>query len=258
MKNCKGCGEDKTFDEFYFIKKKQIYTSKCKECLRAAQRVCNLTNEQRKNKNFRQRKENISTESYLKKLEITKKWKKTNKVKKKVLTIEQKEKRREYDRVRNKSLIRKKYQNNKESLKYKNNIYFKLRKIISKSVSGALKNNYSSKYNKSILKYLPYTIMDLKIHLESLFEPWMNWNNHGVYNINTWDDSDSSTWTWQIDHIEPHKNFKYLDMECDEFKKCWSLNNLRPLSSKQNNIDSCYRSKEEIDNIKSILLYKSE
>ena len=108
MKNCKGCGEDKTFDEFYFIKKKQIYTSKCKECLRAAQRVCNLTNEQRKNKNFRQRKENISTESYLKKLEITKKWKKTNKVKKKVLTIEQKEKRREYDRVRNKSLIRKK------------------------------------------------------------------------------------------------------------------------------------------------------
>ena len=30
---------------------------------------------------------------------------------------------------------------------------------------------------------------DLKNHLESQFEDWMNWNNWGIYSPNLWDDN---------------------------------------------------------------------
>jgi len=65
----------------------------------------------------------------------------------------------------------------------------------------------------------------------------MTWNNQGVYNKNMWNDNDSSTWTWQIDHIIPHFTFKYISIEDENFKKCWALENLRPLSAKQNLLD---------------------
>ena len=69
----------------------------------------------------------------------------------------------------------------------------------------------------------------------------MNWNNWGKYNPKTWDDNDSSTWTWQIDHIIPVSHFKYNCESDEEFKKCWSLDNLRPYSAKQNIIEQDYR-----------------
>lgn len=62
----------------------------------------------------------------------------------------------------------------------------------------------------------------------------MNWNNWGRYNAETWDDNDPSTWTWQIDHIIPQSKLKYTSMDDENFKKCWALDNLRPLSSKEN------------------------
>jgi hypothetical protein len=73
----------------------------------------------------------------------------------------------------------------------------------------------------------------------------MNWNNYGKYDSNSWDDDDSSTWTWQLDHIIPHSTFKYSSMEDEDFKKCWSLDNLRPLSSKQNLIDGINRTRHK-------------
>ena len=65
----------------------------------------------------------------------------------------------------------------------------------------------------------------------------MTWENHGVYNLNTWDDNDQSTWKWNIDHIIPQSKLPYTSMEDDNFKKCWALENLRPYSAKQNIID---------------------
>jgi hypothetical protein len=69
-------------------------------------------------------------------------------------------------------------------------------------------------------------MQQLKQHIESLFESWMNWENHGSYN--------SNYRTWQIDHINPHSSFHYENMDCEEFKKCWALSNLRPLESLAN------------------------
>lgn len=86
---------------------------------------------------------------------------------------------------------------------------------------------------------------ELKEHLEKQFECWMNWKNYGKYDSKVWIENDSSTWTWQIDHIIPQSTFKYTSMENEEFKKCWELNNLRPLSSKQNFMDGVLRVRHE-------------
>lgn len=114
---------------------------------------------------------------------------------------------------------------------------YKIRSIVSVAIGKFIKKAGSSKNNLSILKYLPYTIQELKTHLEKQFEPWMTWGNHGAYRVDIWDDTDSSTWMWQIDHIIPHSTFKYTSMEDQEFKDCWALTNLRPYSAKKNIID---------------------
>lgn len=65
----------------------------------------------------------------------------------------------------------------------------------------------------------------------------MNWKNHGSYNYQSWDDNNPLTWTWNIDHIIPQSLLPFSSMNDENFKKCWSLNNLRPLSSKKNILD---------------------
>jgi hypothetical protein len=114
---------------------------------------------------------------------------------------------------------------------------YKLRSIVSVSIGGALKRANSSKNGSSILKFLPYSFQQLKDHLEEQFESWMTWSNYGTYRLDIWDDNNSTTWTWQLDHIIPHSKFPYVSMSDQEFKDCWALSNLRPYSAKQNVID---------------------
>jgi hypothetical protein len=140
------------------------------------------------------------------------------------------------------------YLNNKETIikshteyrrkKYHTDPAFKLRDLITRAVNYGMKKN-----GQSITKYLPYSLDELKEHTEKQFESWMNWDNHGVYDPKTWDDNDSTTWTWNLDHIIPQSDLPYTSMGDDNFKKCWGLNNLRPLSSKQNFLDGINRSR---------------
>jgi hypothetical protein len=118
----------------------------------------------------------------------------------------------------------------------KTDIVYKLRENISSVVRNAIKNNKGLKVG-SCLKYFPYSIIELKKYLESLFEPWMAWNNYGKYDVKLWKDDDQTTWKWSIDHVIPQSKLPYLSMEDDNFNKCWALSNLRPYSAKQNNID---------------------
>lgn len=132
--------------------------------------------------------------------------------------------------------------NRKQINKYKQDrmntdVFYRLSHYVSTSINKKLKVNNGSKNNKSINYYLPYSIDQLKLHIEALFEPWMNWENHGAYNVNTWDDNDPATWTWNIDHIIPQSHLPYSSMEDENFRKCWALDNLRPLSAKQNVLD---------------------
>jgi hypothetical protein len=121
--------------------------------------------------------------------------------------------------------------------KRKNDISFNLRSQVSKSIARILKVQNSSKMGNSVLEFLPYSIQELKIHIEKQFESWMTWDNWGKYNSKSWNDNDQSTWTWNIDHIVPQSKLLYASMLNDNFRKCWSLKNLRPLSSKQNLLD---------------------
>ena len=114
---------------------------------------------------------------------------------------------------------------------------FILRKSLSYFIWDGLKNNHSSKNGKSCLDFIEYTMQDLKINIESKFESWMSWKNYGAYKKSEWNDADQSTWKWQLDHIMPQSDLPYTSMEDDNFKKCWSLDNLRPYSAKQNNLD---------------------
>lgn len=156
------------------------------------------------------------------------------------------------NKSKNSEYAKKRYVANKIDINNKANIYqknrrkddpvFKLRVYTSIVIASILKNNHSSKKGKSILKYLPYTIDELKQHLEMQFEPWMSWSNWGRYNAKTWNNDDVTTWTWQIDHIIPQSKFRHISMEDRNFSKCWALKNLRPYPSKYNILEGNRRS----------------
>ena len=136
--------------------------------------------------------------------------------------------------------------NNKDKFKIykktkKSKPEYKLRSRVSNSIYQTLKLHGSSKKLSSSFKNLGYSVHDLKKHLESQFESWMTWENHGQYNPNTWNDDNKLTWTWQIDHIIPQSLLPYKSLDDDNFKKCWALSNLRPLNSKQNIFDGSNR-----------------
>jgi hypothetical protein len=146
------------------------------------------------------------------------------------------------------AIQKKYYQNNKEKVdsyrrkfyknRVQNDLLFKIRRRVSSQVWHFLFKNGFSKDKKSICQFLTYSMQELKEHLEKQFELWMNWDNYGRYVAKDWDDNDSITWKWQIDHIIPHSKFKYSSMEDQAFKDCWALSNLRPYSAKQNLLDS--------------------
>lgn len=117
----------------------------------------------------------------------------------------------------------------------------RLRKVFSKSIHRELKALLSDEKYVSCTQNLPYSIEELKAHLETQFEPWMNWNNWGVYNLAIWKDDDQTTWVWHIDHIKPCSEFAYKSMQDEQFRNCWALSNLRPLSAKQNVSDGAKR-----------------
>jgi len=71
--------------------------------------------------------------------------------------------------------------------------------------------------------------------------------------------NDQSTWTWQIDHIIPHSDLPYDSMDHPNFQKCWALDNLRPLSAKQNLEEGTrrIRHKSNIQNSDEIIMHKA-
>ena len=103
----------------------------------------------------------------------------------------------------------------------------KIRHGVSVLVRHALQRKGTSKKGLSTFAFLPYTADQLKRHLESLWEPWMNWENYGGR-------ADNPAKTWQLDHIKPHSSFNYTSVSDPQFLECWALSNLRPLEKIEN------------------------
>jgi hypothetical protein len=243
LKICKICGISKNVDNFPISKQilnKIYYRKQCKPCHMEINKKSRLKH-YKKNKNII--------------LEDKRKYYEDNKNiilnKVKIYNSTHKIQKNEYNMSY--------YKDNKKIMQIRSNIYrkekrktdpiYKLRADFSTIIRRALKNNGGSKKKSSIKKYLPYSIKELKLYLENQFEPWMTWENNSNYNTKIWNDNDQSTWTWQLDHIIPQSDLPYYSMEDDNFKKCWALNNLRPLNSKQNWMDGINRSRHGVANV---------
>ncbi len=221
------CRLEKSIECFYFKNDINKYTNNCKECVSKSQKTYYINNKER----------------------IKKRVKKYNKDKKSLIDKKYKENNKERLKLKNKEY----YERNKEEIKKKRNIYnkqrrkndpnFKLRISISRTINKILKINYSSKKGYSILEYLPFTIKELKLHIENQFslphnldyngKVWMNWERWGKQRKD-FDPNNSETWMFHIDHIIPQSQFPFNSMTHANFKKCWALNNLQPMRSDLN------------------------
>ncbi len=115
------------------------------------------------------------------------------------------------------------YNRNYLRKKRKDNYHYKLRINISGLINQRLHSRLSSKNGKSTFSFLPYTVEQLKAHLEKQFDTWMNWENWG-----------KGKGKWNIDHVRPDCKFDYKNVEDEEFQKCWALKNLQPLWAEEN------------------------
>jgi hypothetical protein len=122
--------------------------------------------------------------------------------------------------------------NNKEKVNRKNNETTKLRKKLDpvyklkcgfrRNISMFIKRKGYSKKSKSHI-ILGCTFEHFKLHIESKFEPWMNWENYGLYN-------GELNYGWDIDHIIPLST-----ATCeDDIVILNNYTNLQPLCSKIN------------------------
>lgn len=99
------------------------------------------------------------------------------------------------------------------------NEQMKLRLFTMSAIKRNIRNKTIKEQDNLILESLGYTIEELRAHLESQFTEDMSWENYGE---------------WHIDHVRPESWFFYSDTTDDNFKKCWSLENLQPMWASEN------------------------
>jgi len=112
-------------------------------------------------------------------------------------------------RLENKEHIR-----NHERNKYQTDVNFKLRKICRNRIRKALKGETKS---VGTMKLIGCTIGELRRHIESKFEPWMTWKNHGL---------------WDIEHIKAMSRFDLSHPT--QQRACCNWSNLQPMEHIEN------------------------
>ena len=120
------------------------------------------------------------------------------------------------------------YKNHRDEIFKRNNEYIKKRRKtdlkfnlnnkISKSIRYSLKNNKNCNHWENLVDY---SINDLIKHLKSTMPEGYTWNDY----ING---------RLHIDHIIPISVFNFTNTDHIDFKRCWSLKNLRLLTAKEN------------------------
>lgn len=94
---------------------------------------------------------------------------------------------------------------------------FNMRNILRSRIYTVLKRKNTTKLESTLTLLGVDNIDTVLNHLESKFESWMNWNNHGE---------------WHIDHIKPCASF---DLRCPvQQLACFHYTNLQPLKAIDN------------------------
>lgn len=257
MQKCRLCLKHKSLDQFYFRSDSQTFRSECKECNA-------MLNSKRRERN---REVNSNKQEFIgqkhcygcdetKDLELFS----NNRTKgdgKGCLCLEcdrqYQARYRDKDREAHRKRARDRRRKDPERHKEKDNRRYqaqKLRRILSVAVRYALLSNNLEKGQLSTVDILPDSIEDIKVRIELLFEWWMHWDNWGTYDPTTWDDNDPTTWKWQLDHIDSQAKLPFSSIDDPNFRMCWGIDNLRPLSAKQNVLDGDRRTDEEVALIK--------
>jgi flagellar biosynthesis GTPase FlhF len=224
MKKCSKCGEVKPLTEFYKHEstKDRLFTY-CKVCKNKQNKEYRENNPEKvketRKKYYKNNLEKIK--------EQNRKWVENNleKVKEnqKEWARKNRDKRRESDKKWRKKNLE--YFRNRERERLKDPVY-KFHTYLRRSIYASLKGNKNGHWEDLV----GYTLEDLMQHLESKFEPWMNWENHGIY--------EEGKLKWHIDHIRPISSFNLTSAEDHEFRECWALENLQPLEARENIIKS--------------------
>ena len=142
------------------------------------------------------------------------------------------EKNKEYKKI-NKEVITEKrkliYIRDKEKIKEQhtksvkkrmlNDTVYRLKNSIKSLISTSIRKNGFKKKSRTH-EILGCSISDFKIYLESKFEPWMNWENKGLYN-------GKLNFGWDIDHVIPVSSAKTEE----DLYKLNHYTNLQPLCS---------------------------
>jgi hypothetical protein len=120
-------------------------------------------------------------------------------------------------RENNKDKWRKSKREYEKTRKSKDPVY-KLVGNFRTAIYTVLKENNVKKFGH-YFDILGYSQENLINHLENQFDDKMSWENYGK---------------WHVDHKLPITFFNFTSIEDEEFKKCWSLDNLQPMWGSEN------------------------
>lgn len=171
------CGIDKPFDEFTNVKYKGIIKKRptCKKCTSLRTKIW-----VEKNKD--------------KRIEYVKNYSETNKekinLKSRVYYLNNTDKAKQYSV---------KYKKTRRQTDEVYRIADNVRKGILKAFA-----NIKQKKNTKTANILGCSFIEFKQHLETQFEPWMTWDNYGLYNA-------TKQYGWDLDHIEPLSSAKTIE-----------------------------------------------
>lgn len=154
-----------------------------------------------------------------------KKWRVDNKEYVESKRLENIDKSKEYDRIRNQNPDNKKRRNKKLREKTRTCPAFRINRNLSRNILSHLNFNGVCKNGRHWENMVGYTKEELIEHLENLFTDSMSWDNYG---------RKTGVKCWEIDHIIPKSFFNYTSTDDVEFRYCWSLDNLQPLWATDN------------------------
>ena len=218
MKGCSLCYEVKSVDEFYFYKT-GYYSSRCKRCDKIYREEYRKTEHGKKLHRENQKRFIERNPEYDPKYRRSV----SGKINGRESQRRYREKNPNYNKEYSKT-ERGRESQRKSNAKRVSTPEGKINNAIKCGIHYSLKGN---KHGRHWEELVGYTSKDLMNHLESQFEDWMNWDNYSH-------PKGSKNRKWCIDHIVPIFSFNFNSYDDVEFKKCWALENLRPLDFTEN------------------------
>jgi hypothetical protein len=221
LKKCSKCGEEKPSKEFHAHRKyKDGLNPICKDCRRGIAHARYLKERdeilQKSKDYYRSNIESVRERHHV--YWDTNKEKIRKKAMEKYYANWPEERRIRDESIRRNWDKRLAYERKYKAKKRAEDFSYKIHSNISRRLRESI--GKGSKKRITWEKILGYTVEDLMKHIESGFQPGMEWDNYG---------------DWHIDHKVPISHHKLNGNDDHEMiLKCWCLNNLQPLWAKDN------------------------